>query len=293
MKTKSVVSMLILLTVTVPVASAQVILTGTNYVQTFDSLASGLPPGWSVRTNATATALGTVALFTTNTTTWGNTSGQFANYASTVNNGTNLFGGESTAVQTACTNRGPGVRQTLTFGDPGAAFVLQIQDTLGLANFELIVDLNMLSAQNRSNFWTIDYGFGNSPISFTPVWTNSDPSIFGAMTRTISFGNALDNQALPIWIRIVALDLSTGSGSRDTFGIDNFRLNYQASGSVAPIPLGIQLIGTNTVLTWSNAAFNLQAAPLISGGYTNVPGATSPHTNPIVGPQQYFRLKAG
>jgi hypothetical protein len=137
MKTKSVVSMLILLTVTVPVASAQVILTGTNYVQTFDSLASGLPPGWSVRTNATATALGTVALFTTNTTTWGNTSGQFANYASTVNNGTNLFGGESTAVQTACTNRGPGVRQTLTFGDPGAAFVLQIQDTLGLANFEL------------------------------------------------------------------------------------------------------------------------------------------------------------
>jgi hypothetical protein len=113
------------------------------------------------------------------------------------------------------------------------------------------------------------------------------------MTRTISFGNALDNQALPVWIRIVALDLSTGSGSRDTFGIDNFRLNYQASGSVAPIPLGIQLIGTNTVLTWSNAAFNLQAAPLINGGYTNVPGATSPHTNPIVGPQQYFRLKAG
>ena len=67
MKTKSVVSILALL-VTAAVASAQVILTGTNYVQTFDSLASGLPPGWSVRTNATATALGTVALFTTNTT---------------------------------------------------------------------------------------------------------------------------------------------------------------------------------------------------------------------------------
>ena len=33
----------------------------------------------------------------------------------------------------------------------------------------------MLSVQNRSNFWTIDYGFGNSPASFTPVWTNWDP----------------------------------------------------------------------------------------------------------------------
>ena len=113
------------------------------------------------------------------------------------------------------------------------------------------------------------------------------------MTRTISFGNALDNQAQPIWIRVVALDLSTGSGSRDTFGIDNFRLNYQASSNVAPIPLGIELIGTNAVLTWSNPSFNLQAAPLVQGAYTNVPGATSPYTNPIVAPQQYFRLKAG
>ena len=294
MKTKSVVSVCGLLAVAIAVrTSAQVILTGTNYVQTFDSLAQGLPPGWSVRTNATATALGTAVTFTTNNTSWSSTSGQFANHASTVNTGTNFLGGESSGVQSACTNRGPGIRQTATFGDPGAAFVLQIQDTLGLANFELTVDLNMLSVQNRSNFWTIDYGFGNSPAGFTPVWTNSDPSIFGTMTRTISFGNALDNQAQPVWIRVVALDLSTGSGSRDTFGIDNFRLNYQASGSVAPIPLGIELTGTNTVLTWSNASFNLQAAPLINGAYTNVPGATSPYTNPIVAPQQYFRLKAG
>src|SRR5262249_15182134 len=153
----------------------------------------GLPAGWSLRTNATATSPGVAVAFTTNTTSWSSTSGQFANYASTVNTGTNFLGNESSAIQSACTNRGPGLRQTGTFGDPGAAFVFQIQNTLGLANFELTVDLNMLSVQTRSNSWTIDYGLGNSPASFTPVWTNSDPGVFGTTTRTVSFGSALDN----------------------------------------------------------------------------------------------------
>ena len=294
MNRKSAVSVIAVLAIAVTApARAQVILTGTNYVQTFDSLGLGLPAGWSVRTNAATNSLGTVAAFTTNTTSWSSTSGQFANYASTVNTGTNFLGGEAASVQSACTNRSPGIRQTGTFGDPGAAFVFQIQNTVGFSNFELAVDLNMLSVQTRSNLWTIDYGLGNSPASFTPVWTNSDPGVFGTSTHTVSFGSALDNQPQTVWIRIAALESSAGSGSRDTFGIDNFRLSYQAAGNLAPIPLSIELVGTNAVLTWSNAAFNLQAAPLINGAYTNVPGATSPYTNPIVGPQQYFRLKAG
>lgn len=274
-------------------ASAQLTLIGTNYTETFDSIGSGLPPGWSVRTNATRTGPGLGVTPTTTATSWGSSSGQFANYASTVSHyGTNFVGTESTAIQSNCLNRCPGARQTASFGDPGAAFVLQLANTLGLAGFQLRVDLNLLSVQGRTNTWIIDYGIGSNPDSFTPVWTNTDTGVFGTTTKTVSFGAALDNQAQNVWIRVAALDAATGSGSRDTFGVDNFMLTYSAYGTVAPIPLDIKRVGSNVVLTWSNAAFSLQAAPTAAGIYTNVSGALSPCTDPIAGSQKYFRLKA-
>ena len=56
--------------------------------------------------------------------------------------------------------------------------------------------------------------------------------------------------------------------------------------------LVIMLAETNAILTWSTDApgFILQSAPAISGTFTNLPGATSPYTNPITGAQQFFRL---
>jgi uncharacterized repeat protein (TIGR03803 family) len=62
--------------------------------------------------------------------------------------------------------------------------------------------------------------------------------------------------------------------------------------SLGSIPLKIQMSGTNTVLTWGNPAFFLQAAPTVTGTYTNIPNATSPYTNIITGSQQFFRLQA-
>jgi hypothetical protein len=44
------------------------------------------------------------------------------------------------------------------------------------------------------------------------------------------------------------------------------------------------------VLSWTNAGFNLQTAPVITGPFTNLPAATSPYTNPLTAPQQFFRL---
>jgi hypothetical protein len=45
-------------------------------------------------------------------------------------------------------------------------------------------------------------------------------------------------------------------------------------------------------LAWpTNApAASLQSAPAITGLFTNIPSATNPYTNPIVEPEQYFRL---
>lgn len=221
-------------------ATAQLVLSGTSYFQNFNDIGSaGLPDGWQVRTNATSTSLGNLVTFNSSQVLWGSTVGQFANYASATNNdGVPFVGNEDAATQNACTNRAPGVRQTAAFGDPGAAFVLRIQDTLGLANFQFSADFMILSNAPRTTTWTIDYAVGNNPSSFTAVGTFPDPGAFGATNLTFSFGNALDNQSENVWIRIVALSASVGSGSRDIFAIDNFLLTW-TGGSTTTNPVSI------------------------------------------------------
>lgn len=56
-------------------------------------------------------------------------------------------------------------------------------------------------------------------------------------------------------------------------------------------PLGIQRLVNQAILSWTNAAFDLQSAPVSDGPYTNVPSATSPFTNQITGTEQFFRLQ--
>ncbi|MSU59911.1 MAG: hypothetical protein EXS35_17380 [Pedosphaera sp.] len=53
----------------------------------------------------------------------------------------------------------------------------------------------------------------------------------------------------------------------------------------------------NFILSWpsnvagfSFAGYSLQSAPASTGTFTNLPGATSPYTNPITGAQRFFRL---
>jgi hypothetical protein len=56
--------------------------------------------------------------------------------------------------------------------------------------------------------------------------------------------------------------------------------------------LDIQRVDNQVVLSWPDAGFSLQSAPAITDTFTNIPGATSPHTNSITGLQQCFRLKS-
>jgi len=46
------------------------------------------------------------------------------------------------------------------------------------------------------------------------------------------------------------------------------------------------------VLNWTNTAFSLQAAPSLTGTFTNIPNATSPYTNVSAAGQLFFRLQA-
>ena len=58
-----------------------------------------------------------------------------------------------------------------------------------------------------------------------------------------------------------------------------------------PEPLTIQVLGTDVVLSWTQPAFNLQASSEVSGGYTNITGATSPYTYPLSEGKKFFRLQ--
>ena len=80
---------------------------------------------------------------------------------------------------------------------------------------------------------------------------------------------------------------STGSTGNYDYAIIKY-----ATLNPSPIPLHVQKIGNALVLSWTNTAFVLQAAPAISGAFTNIPSATSPHTNAMTSSQQFFRLKA-
>jgi DNA-binding beta-propeller fold protein YncE len=84
---------------------------------------------------------------------------------------------------------------------------------------------------------------------------------------------------------------STGN-DLDSFAATVSKPTFLAFQPPFPMPLYLQLTGTNLVLTWTNALFNLQAAPAVAGSYTNIPGAISPYTNAITGSQQFFRLQA-
>ncbi|NVO84653.1 T9SS-dependent choice-of-anchor J family protein [Hymenobacter terrestris] len=213
---------------------AQVTLSNSPYVETFDGLAGGLPAGFSIYTNAGPNQVGTAATLTTAPTTWGNSSGAFKNFASA----TGLKSTASSAAQAASLNRALGLRQTGSFGDgtstttgPGPAFVFQVTNTLGKTDFELNFRLQSLdSTIGRTATWQVEYGFGATPTAFTAVGTTATTGPFFANSALkVGFGGALDNKTGPIWIRIVAPTPTTGPGSRPSSAIDDFALSWNAN----------------------------------------------------------------
>ncbi|MFN7791918.1 MAG: choice-of-anchor J domain-containing protein, partial [Cyclobacteriaceae bacterium] len=220
--------------------SAQVTLTTSPYSQDFNSIGSGLPPGWSVRTGATATALGNAGTLVSAATAWNTTTGNFRNVAAAAG----LTATSVSTDQNNSANRALAVRQTGSLGDPGAAFVLQLANTSGLTNFQLSFKLQSLdgSAAGRTTTWRVDYGFGSAPTSFTALSTTpatltttlaTGGISWGSTDVTANFGTTLDNITGEVWIRITTLTGSTGSGSRPTSAIDDFQLTF-AAGDVTP-----------------------------------------------------------
>jgi hypothetical protein len=145
-----------------------------------------------------------------------------------------------------------------------------------------IVLTNNTSANNE--------GSGKS----TSAWssTGSQQSAY-TFSLDLSATNSLANQPV-VYFRLTVADgiaengASIGSGGTDR--VDNFLVSGAPLVSATQPWLNIQLAGTNVVLTWTNALFNLQTAPEVAGVYTNIPDAASPYTNSVGDPQKFYRL---
>ncbi|MFM9023918.1 MAG: S8 family serine peptidase, partial [Planctomycetaceae bacterium] len=225
---------------------------GTSYSETFDGIGTALPVGWTVATGATATSRGTAVAFTTTATAWGDTAGRFKNLAS-ADGGTSA---DTSTAQNARSDRALGIKQSGSVGDPGAAFELELAGTSGTTGFGMSVKHQMLDVQARSTTWSVQYSTTGS--SWTTVATYADPGAWGSTTGTYSFGSALDNLAGPVFVRIAALSATSGSGSRDAYGIDDVALTWTNASSPSP------------------AILQEDFASLTAGGTTATSGTGSP-----------------
>lgn len=242
------------------ILSAQQTITSGTYAQDFNSLSAGLPSGWSVRTLANASSLGNTATLNTATTTaWAATTGQFANFASN-----NIPSSSDAATQTADFDRALGVRQTGSFGDPGAAFTFNFS-TINVDLQSISFDMMTLSNQPRFTTWTIQYGIGVTPSTFADLGTyvsgTGDDPKFASTNYVFDLASfsadlaAMSNQA-SVWFRVVALTASGSSSNRDTTAIDNFSIAaIEASGG--------------SELYWSAGSWNSTSPGTGGGGSWN------------------------
>ncbi|MFN3848822.1 MAG: 3-coathanger stack domain-containing protein [Spirosomataceae bacterium] len=218
----------LLLSLSTFLAKSQVVLSGSSYSQNFDNLVNGLPAGWTVRTGSNATSLGTAASLTTATTAWSNTAGAFKNFASA----DGLTSTSTSTQQGASTDRALGVRQTGTFGDPNAAFVMQVSNTTGFENFTLAFKLQSLDAASaRTVTWQVQWAVGANPTSFNtlttvPATLTTGGSTFASTDVTATLPSGVNNQSENLWIRIVTLASSAGANNRPSTGIDDLSLTY-------------------------------------------------------------------
>lgn len=292
-------------------AQSALTLTGSSYTQNFDGLASGLPAGWHLYTSATNASLGTLWdasstkwLKTPNTTgtsaektDWTSITGNFRNVAS-ANGNTSAFAAD-TVGQVSYANRALGIRQVgktnanFPNSDSGAVFALKLANTVHRGGFELTFKLQSLDATSpRVTTWAVDYGFGDNPTTFTTATATgtmtTGGSAFSNNTITVDFGTALDSVSTPVWIRIAALDISSGSGNRATTAIDDVELTFtpNAAASVANVnnnTLSFFVAGTAT-------ANNIMLGGLENGKYAvsivDMVGRTVYNNNAIVSGQQ-------
>lgn len=241
---------------------AQITLTGTSYTENFDGIGTGFPTGWMVKLHATSTTLGTDTVMNTAKTKWNSTTKGVFNYASA----DGLTAASDSAAQANATDRALGIRQTGAVGDPGAAFTMQIANTTDMNTFSMSFKLQSLDASSpRTTTWKVQYATGANPSTFTdltttPIVLTTGGSTWSNTDVNISFGALLDNQAGPVWIRVVTLTASaTPSGNRPSTAIDDVTLNW-SNGAATTVAAPNFTPGTGTYYNSVNVTLSSSTA---------------------------------
>lgn len=150
---------------------------------------------------------------------------------------------------------------------------------------------NGINADNLSGQLTNDLVLNTSYLVVTrfdpatglaTIWLNpaseTSPSVTATDVGTVDRPNPID---------VVAYAFRQNSGE-GKLNVDTLRVGLSFA-DVMP-RLNIRGINNEAVFTWAGP-HTLQAAPAVTGLYTNVPGATSPYTNSLADAEKYFRLK--
>ena len=167
-------------------------------------------------------------------------------------------------------------------GDDALMNIEQPVNLMAGGIYRFHADLAMTTPGNNGDGGTIaayvgstllaSYSFGSTTVGvnqYTNISTTFSPGTTGTQTLSIHFSRGY----------------GYGPASTPKDYIDNISL------SPPLISLNVQRAGGQVVLSWTNLAYALQAAPAVSGTYTNVP-AGSPYTNNLADPARFFRLIA-
>lgn len=247
----------------------------TSVSENFNSIASGVPSGWTLRTGSTNSTLGTNvtgSAYTSTATSWGSAStAGFYNVAAAA-----VGASANATTQNAYSDRAMGLRPAGGAPyDPGAAIVYSTT-TSGSELTQISLDLMMLDVQGRSSTYSVQYSTNNgtSWTTFTGgTW--ADPATFG--TTSFTFNSTTDMTALgnqtSVLLRVATLSAASGTGSRDLIGLDNFSL-IRTAGPAGTGTLGIAGAG-NTTFTGAILVNNTASLTAGLGGLASFNGTIS------------------
>lgn len=108
-----------------------------------------------------------------------------------------------------------------------------------------------------------------------------------------SFSTNYNVTALRMQVQIenASSEADWGFDADNVLAVDNIKLTHNYVGCP---PLTIEVVGANEVVTWAQpntGSAKLQSAPALSGPWTDVAGATSPHTTALESGPKYYRTQ--
>jgi beta-glucanase (GH16 family) len=217
-------------------------------------------------------------------------------------NSVTIYQGTEGAASTLSTN--VAIATTVNFGLSGALYVGNRQDRqrsfsgriddfrfyLGAGDASFVESIRLLASRPPWGLSAVA-GDGQATLSWGTALGATSYNVKRATTSggpyaTLTAGQRVTNT--------VFTDLTASNGAPYYYVVSS--VNPAGEGAISaeaainqPSGLFLQAFGNNLVLNWSSGS--LQSATNVPGPWYDVVGAASPYTNPLLGPQRFFRLR--